>query len=106
MALKPTTPSKTPEIEYVDRLDIVETYADSLGMIQLRKDGVRVEFCITRMDPHSSDKPAAKKRYPAARLVLTPEAAMDLLNSLNKMAKAVEQDRRTAQSDPTSKTLN
>ncbi len=101
-----TSIGKTADIEYIDRLDVVETYADSLGVLQLRKDGVRIELCVTRPDLNSSTKKTKRQRFPAARLVLTPDAAMELLNHLNKMVNALEQEQRAHAKPPVNKTMN
>ncbi len=80
-------------IEYVDRPELMEIFVDTINSLHLREDGARIEFCVTRLDTTSKTNPKKKKRIPACRLVLTPDATVDLINQLNHMAKTVQQER-------------
>ncbi|MCX8043213.1 MAG: hypothetical protein N3B18_03705 [Desulfobacterota bacterium] len=76
----------------IDRPDMMETFADSLGMLLFDGQVARLEFCVTRLDPQSTPQTPSAHRYPSCRLVLTPEAFLDLYNQLQKLMSAMERD--------------
>src|SRR5262249_53420340 len=90
----PTASAGSPEraaasVRYVDRADMVETFADS-GLIF---DGqtLRIEFGVTRFDDVKPNVPITGRRYPACSLVLPPVAAVDLINRMQQIAAALTQ---------------
>lgn len=80
------------KIRMVDRPEPTETFADSLGILLFDGQVARLEFCVTRLDPLSTPQAPAAHRYPACRLVLTPEAFLELYNQLQKIMSAMERD--------------
>ena len=78
-------------IKYVDRDDMGETFADSI--IGLKFDGqtLRIKFGVTRLDEIKANSPITGRRYPACRLVLSPAAAVDLINRIQQIATALTQ---------------
>jgi hypothetical protein len=92
-AAKPTLPQpKTapkPAIRYVDRPDCPETFADSVHSVVFDGQTLRVEFGVTRMDEARASMPTTGRRYPAARLVLPPAAAVELINKMQQTAAAM-----------------
>ncbi len=78
------------ETQYVDRLDVVETFVDSTGLVSFDGNTVRAELCVTRMNEPAPPKPITGRKYPVARLVLTPTATVDLFNHLQTMIDAME----------------
>ena len=42
-------PGPTTTIQYVDRPEISETFADSIHTIGFDASGMKIEFCVTRM---------------------------------------------------------
>jgi hypothetical protein len=63
-------------IRYVDRLDIAETFADSITGLVFDGQTLRIEFGVTRVDEVKPDAPITGRRYPASRIVLSPGAAI------------------------------
>jgi hypothetical protein len=52
---------------------------------------LRVEFGVTRFDQAAGQKPTSGRRYPAARIVLTRSAALEMIGRLQQMANAIAQ---------------
>ena len=72
--------------------DIRETFADSLSQCLFDGQALRLEFCSTRLD--ETKPPPAKptgKRHVVARMVLTPEGAVELFNACMQMGGAFKQ---------------
>jgi hypothetical protein len=79
---------------FVDRPNLMETFADSLETFTFNNNLLRVDFCCTRLEtstnPNPQTPPSAKK-YPVARLVIPLDAAVMLFNQLNQLFGALEQ---------------
>ena len=78
-------------IRYVDRADMVETFADSVTGLIFDGQTLRIEFGVTRFDDVKPNAPITGRRYPACRLVLPPIAAVDLINRMQQIAAALTQ---------------
>jgi hypothetical protein len=79
------------QIRYLDRADMVETFADSVSGLIFDGQTLRIEFSVTRFDEVKADAPITGRRYPACRLVLPPAAAVDLINRMQQVANALTQ---------------
>ncbi len=80
-----------PKIEYVDRPELTETYADSIQSVSFDGQSLKINFCVTRLDDIKQDQTPSGKRYPACRLVLPPAAAVDLINHMQRISAALTQ---------------
>ena len=78
-------------IRYIDRADMVETFADSVTGLIFDGQTLRIEFGVTRFDDVKTNSPITGRRYPASRLVLPPVAAVDLINRMQQIAAALTQ---------------
>ena len=92
----PATPAASSErgaasFRYVDRADMVETFADSVTGLIFDGQTLRIEFGVTRLDDVKPNAPITGRRYPACRLVLPPVAAVDLINRMQQIAAALTQ---------------
>jgi hypothetical protein len=92
----PAAPAASSErgaasIRYVDRADMVETFADSVTGLIFDGQTLRIEFGVTRFDDVKPNAPITGRRYPACRLVLPPVAAVDLINRMQQIAAALTQ---------------
>ncbi|GAB4390150.1 MAG: hypothetical protein Kow0025_20220 [Thermodesulfovibrionales bacterium] len=87
---------KLPEkqIRYIDLPEVSETFSDSLRLATFDGQSLRIEFCVTRYDEPSHPNPQTARRYPVCRIVLTPEAAGDLLEQLYKLNEAISKETR------------
>src|SRR4051812_35029012 len=87
MAQPPQTQVK---YQYVDRPDIAETFADFVQRIQFDGQTLRFEFCVTRIeDQAASGGVPTGTRYPACRLVLSANAAVDLMNKMQQITASL-----------------
>ena len=92
----PSSPASSPErssatIRYMDRADMNETFADSITGLIFDGQMLRIELGVTRFDEMKPNAPITGRRYPAARLVLPPAAAIDLINRMQQIAAALTQ---------------
>src|SRR5271165_6505625 len=87
----PTPAGQTATFRYVDRPELVETFADSITGMFFDGQSLRIEFAVSRVDEIKPNTPITGRRYPACRLVLPPVAAMDLINRMQQIAAALTQ---------------
>src|SRR5437899_237612 len=73
------------QLQYVDRPEVEETFADFVQRIQFDGQTLRFEFCVTRLDDQKAAGAVTGKRYPACRLVLSAAAAIDLMNKMQQI---------------------
>jgi len=78
------------QVQDVDRPDLTETFADSMALSTFDGAAARLTFCVMRMQEPQQGKQAQFKRYPVCRMVLTPDAVVDLFNRLNQMMGALQ----------------
>jgi hypothetical protein len=69
----PAAPVGSPErtaasIRYVDRADMIETFADSITALIFDGQTLGIEFGVTRFDDVRPNSPISGRRYPACRL--------------------------------------
>jgi hypothetical protein len=86
------TPERQPaSIRYLDNADMAETFADSITGLMFDGQTLRIEFGVTRFDEVKPNTQVTGRRYPAARLVLPPAAAVELINRMQQIAAALTQ---------------
>jgi hypothetical protein len=78
-------------IRYLDRADLDETFADPINNLIFDGQTWRIEFGVTRFDEVKASTSISGRRYPACRLVLSPAAAVDLINRMQQIAAALTQ---------------
>ena len=98
-------------LRYVDRPELSETFADSIGHLSFDGQSLRIDFAVTRMDEVKQGAPLTGRRYPTCRLVLPPGAAIDLINRMQQVAAALTQagvlrQNPSSATTPESKTTN
>ena len=82
---------QTASVRYVDRPECTETFADSINNVYFDGQSLRIEFGITRLDDIKPNTPVTGRRYPAQRMVLTPTAAVELINRMQQVGAALTQ---------------
>jgi hypothetical protein len=55
---------------------------------------LRIEFGVIRFEGVKANTPITGRRYPTCRVVLPPNAAVDLINRMQQIAAALTQGRR------------
>ena len=88
---KPAAATQTATIRYIDQPDMAETFADSINHVYFDGQSLRLEFGITRLDDVKPNTPVTGRRYPAQRMVLTPVAAVELINRMQQVGAALAQ---------------
>ena len=73
---------------------VTETFADSINNVYFDGQSLRIEFGITRLDDIKPNAAVTGRRYPAQRMVLTPMAAVELINRMQQVGAALTQRRR------------
>ncbi len=82
---------QTAAIRYVDQPECRETFADSINNVFFDGQTMRIEFGITRMDELMQGQQLSGRRYPACRLVLPVNAAIELINKMQQTGAALQQ---------------
>ena len=80
-----------PKSLYIDRPNLIETFVDTIRHVTFDGSTVRAELGVTRLEEASAKTPASAKQYPACRLVLRPDAAVDLFMRLQRLVALMEQ---------------
>lgn len=88
------TEQQTVELQYVNRPEIQEVFADFLERMTV--DGatntLRMEFTVTRMeDPHIGSNKQTGKKFTVARLVLPMPGLLDMINKFQQITQVMEQ---------------
>jgi hypothetical protein len=93
-----------PQLTYVDRPEVSETFADSLYRISFDAFQVRMEFVVNRLDDPKPETPPTGKSFTACRLVMPLAAVIDLHGKLGAMINMLQQQNviRTITQPPTS----
>ena len=78
-------------LRYVDRTDLAETFTNSINNLRFDGQTLRIEFGVTRFDDVKAGAQITGRRYPACRIVLTPAAAVDLINRMQQIGAALIQ---------------
>jgi len=87
-------------LRYVDRPECMETFADSINGLSFDGQALRIEFGVTRMDDVKPNAAMTGRRMPACRLVLSPAAAVELINRMQQIASALTQAGVLRQNPP------
>src|SRR5437016_9897079 len=82
---------QTATIRSVDRPECTETFADSVNHVYFDGQSLRIEFGVTRLDDLKPNTPVTGRRFPAQRMVLTPAAAVELINRMQQVGAALAQ---------------
>jgi hypothetical protein len=78
-------------IRYIDRPDVMETFADAISGLVFDGQTLRIEFAVTRLDEVKPNSPITGRRYPACRLALPSAAAIELINRMQQIGAALRQ---------------
>lgn len=71
--------------------EIPETFADTVGLSVFDGEVLKVELTTCRMNEPRPPKPPTGSRHVAARLVLTPNCAVDLFNQMQMLMQQLAQ---------------
>ncbi|HLW75139.1 MAG TPA: hypothetical protein VKT74_08735 [Gammaproteobacteria bacterium] len=83
-------PALQPTFEYVNRPEISETFSDSIWSIGFDSSTWRIEFTVGRTENAIQGQPPKGHKFTAARLVLTPNAGIELYAKLKELIDAMQ----------------
>jgi hypothetical protein len=86
-----TVAPRQPKLRYQDRVDVGETFADSIRSCIFDGQVVRIEFTVSRFDDPGVLGILEGRQVPVSRMVLGRAAAADLFNRLGQLNNAVKQ---------------
>jgi hypothetical protein len=89
-ASEPKTTVVRPNLHYIDRTDVAETFTDSIRSCMFDGQNVRIEFTVGRFEDPSASGVIEGKQVPVARLVLSAPALIELLNRLGQVTEAMK----------------
>jgi beta-lactamase class A len=92
-----------PKLRYQDIPELPETFADSIGQWIFDGQNLRIEFTVTRLDPGGTPEQRTGRRLPAARMVLTPVCAVELIRQCQQLLAALEKAAASTQQPATDK---
>jgi hypothetical protein len=94
-----------PPPPYVNRADVPETFADHCQGVVFDGQTLRLELAVTRFGAPEGNKRPDAERTTACRLVLTPQAALQLHEQLRRLVATLEEkglvSRRASAPGPT-----
>jgi len=83
-------PPAGPQLEYVDRPEVSETFADSLERFTIDQTGARLEFVVHRSDQPSPPAPLIVKKYTACRVVMPLQGFFAMVTMLNELVQQMQ----------------
>jgi hypothetical protein len=79
---QPTTSPAPPQLTYLDRLEISETFADSMWRINVEGGVAKLEFVVNRLDDPQPSTPLTGKVITAARIVVPLPSLLEMMAKL------------------------
>ena len=76
----------TKKLPVVPHHEVSETYADQVGFLICDGSTLKIDFEVVRMSEPASSPPE-KERHVVARLALSMNGAMDLINQISRLAE-------------------
>jgi hypothetical protein len=87
-------PAQTPQqvqLQYVDRPEVSETYADSLEKAMFDGNSIKMEFVVNRLNPPVVSKPPGGKKVTSSRLVMPLAGIIQMVSQLKDIMASLEQ---------------
>jgi hypothetical protein len=79
-----------PKLRYEDAPSLPETFSDSITAWRFDGSVLRIEFAVSRMDTQKGSGQRTGRMVPVSRLILTPTAAIELVNRCRQFSEALE----------------
>ncbi len=95
MAMRPPTIPGQPQLSYLDRPEVSETFAHSLRRLTVDGVNIHLEFVVNRMDDPDPPAPLSGKAVTAVRLVMPLAGMFDLYNSLTGIVQTLRANQAT-----------
>jgi hypothetical protein len=78
---------ETKKLPVVPHHEVRETFADQVGFIICDGSTLKLDFEAVRMTEPTSPTPPEKERHVVARLALSMNCAIDLINQMSRLAE-------------------
>lgn len=77
-------------LAYVDRLEVPETFVDSLEKALFDGVSLRLEFVVNRIDAPQPPRSPTGKKITACRLIMTPQGFLSMFGQLQTMVAGLQ----------------
>ena len=78
-------------VRFIDRPEVEETFIDTITGVLFDGQTLRIGGAVTRIEMAQGRRTAVATRYTACRLVMTPSAAVELINQLQQLTARLRQ---------------
>jgi hypothetical protein len=82
---QPVPVSGQVQMTYVDRPEISETFADSLGRMMWDGIHLRMEFVVNRLDDAQQGKPPSGRALTACRVIIPVQGVIEMAAKLQNL---------------------
>jgi len=89
-----------PQLTYVDRPEISETYADSLWRVTFNSMHLRMEFAVSRLDEPRQGQPVEGKAVTSCRVIMPLSGMIDMVGKLQTIMVQLQEARAIRQVNP------
>jgi len=103
--LQKASEQSTLSLQRVDLPSLAETFADSIDLVFFDGQTLRINFGVTRFEQPQEPGKVNASRLPACRLVLTPRAAVELMNQIQQLMARMVQAGVLKTASPAEKTM-
>jgi len=80
------------KLRYVDRPEVNETFADSVGKVFFDGTVAQIELLVSRWDETKPPAAPTGRAVTACRLVLSANGLIDLIDRMDQLRSALESD--------------
>jgi len=88
------------KLTHIDQPTVKEVFADLVRQVSFNDNLARIEFCVTRFDEPQPPKPPTGHTYTSARMVLSPNAVMQLYSNLSNLVAVLEKQGLVQRNPP------
>jgi hypothetical protein len=79
------------KLPIVPHHEVSETFADQVGAVMFDGSVLKIDLVAVRLSAAAPPAPTAGERHVVARLVLSPNGTLDLINQVKKLADQLTQ---------------
>jgi hypothetical protein len=80
-----------PPVKFVNRHDVAETFVDTITGVIFDGQTLRIDGAVTRVERADGQPTVVAAKYTACRIVLTPNAAAELISQLQQVTAKLRQ---------------
>lgn len=83
--------NKGLSVRHVSRVDVNEVFVDTISSVVFDGQTLRLEGAVTRLEIAPDQRSVVASKYTACRLVMSPNAAAELINQLQQVTTRVRE---------------